>query len=192
MAGPLLLQMERDPEHLRQTTQQWRGWNSGGGTSLRLTSFASPSDLLSVMPHPHPAPVVSGVSGFVCFVFKNLQFDYSSFIQGKTSRVVFLWKYIYYICYYYYFLQISPSTASSAGQEREKLTEGIRFLFFPPHGSGLSCQSQDEMRKGRKKKKRKKEFSPHSPPALLLYSSPPFFFLLLCLLYSTSHTFHQS
>lgn len=48
-----------------------------------------------------------------------MRFDFSSFIQGKTSEVVFLWKYISII--YIYFLQISQSAASPAGQEREHM-----------------------------------------------------------------------
>lgn len=124
------------PEHLRQTTQQRRGWNSGGGhepgtheSRFLLWNLST----CNSSPSPFHLLLVSWCF-FVFVFFKNLQFDFSSFIEGKTSDVVFLWKYISII--YIYFLQISQSTASPAGQERI-LAEGIRFLFFLPRGSGL-------------------------------------------------------
>lgn len=107
-----------------------------------------------------------------------MQFDYSSFIQGKTSHVVFLWKYIYYIyiiIIFFFFCKSHQVQPAQLGQEREKLAEGIRFLVSLPRGSGLSCRSRDEMRKEQKEilSKHERESSLSCPPLSLLSSSLP-------------------
>lgn len=108
-----------------------------------------------------------------------MQFDYSLFIQGKTSHVVFLWKYIYYI-YYFYANLTKYGQLSWPGK---RLAEGIRLLFLPPHGSGLSCCSWvlDEKKKKREilsKKMKEKVLSVSLLPPFS-HSSPS---CLLCLL----------
>lgn len=102
-----------------------------------------------------------------------MQFDFSAFIQGKTSEVVFLWKYISII--YIYFLQISQSAGSPAGQERV-LAKGFRFLFILPRGSGLFLLLLG-LGWGKKKEKKKDAFTKDKVKKRAL-----FFSLLLSLL----------
>lgn len=126
------------------------------GTSLRLTCHTCFSfGPLVCNASPHPAPAVSPMVflvlflGVLFFVFKNMQFDYSSFIQGKTSHVVFLWKYIYYISIFFIFIFANLPKYSQLSWSGKRLAEGIRPLFFLPHRSGLSCCSRvlDEKKK---------------------------------------------
>lgn len=134
MGVTLLLRTGGTPEHLRQTTQQRRGWSSGPGHKprTRVSHFLPIGNLSICNSSPSPFHLLL-VSWCFCFCFfKNMQFDFSAFIQGKTSEVVFLWKYISII--YIYFLQISQSAGSPAGQERI-LAKGFRFLFILPRGS---------------------------------------------------------
>lgn len=77
----LLLHTRRDPEHLRQTTQQRRGWNSGQGhePGTRVTRSLLFQNLSICNSSPSPFHLLL-VSWCFCFCFKTVQFDFSSFI----------------------------------------------------------------------------------------------------------------
>lgn len=163
IAGTLLLQIKRDPEHLRQATQQWQGWNSGGGHKPEThVMFAPPSTLLSVKPHPHPAPVVSLMVFLVLFsflfFFKNMQFDYSLFIQGRHHMLLSYGNIsIIYIINFFFVVANLTKYDQLCWSGKRKLAEEIRFLFFLPHRSGLSYPSQVFDEKGKQKKREREK-----------------------------------
>lgn len=82
-----------------------------------------------------------------------MQFDFSAFIQGKTSEVVFLWKYIS-IIYIYIFCK-SHKVREAQLVRKEYLQKGS--------GSSLSCHVDQVcscccwVLAGEKKKKKKKD-----------------------------------
>lgn len=65
-----------------------------------------------------------------------MQFDFSSFILGKTSDVVFLWKYISIIYVYLFFASLSKYSKPNWSGKRT-LAQRFSFLFVLPCGSGV-------------------------------------------------------
>lgn len=112
MGVTLPLHTRRDPEHLRQTTQQRQGWNSGQRHEPRTRVHVPPSCGIcpSAVPHPRPSTCCQFHGIFVFIFFMTTQFDSHQSSRGR-HELVFLWK--YYI-YYIYFLQISQSVANPA------------------------------------------------------------------------------
>lgn len=141
------------PEHLRHPPRKDRAGVRAGGTSLGLAFHVSPLirslSICNSSPSPFHLLLVSWCFVFVFLRPCNLTFHHSS--RGKTSEVVFLWKYISII--YIYILQISRSAPNPAGQERI-LAKGFRLLFLLPRGSGLFLLPLD-LGWGEKKKKKK-------------------------------------
>lgn len=116
---------------------------------------------------------------FCCF----FKFDYSSFIQGRHHTLLSYGNIsIIYILLIFFVVANLTKYDQLSWSGKRKLAEGIGFLFFLPHRSGLSCPSQVLDEKGKQKtreipsKSEREEFCLHLPPPRLL--SP-----LLCLLF---------
>lgn len=175
MGVTLPLHTRRDPEHLRQTTQQRQGWNSGQRHEPGTRVHVPPSFGIcpSAIPHPRPSTCCQFHGVFVFIFFMTTQFDSHQSSRGR-HELVFLWK--YYI-YYIYFLQISQSVANPARQERENL-QRVQLLL-PRHVDPVCaccCWNLEDRGQGKedafKKDKVKKErsLSPALSPSL---PSPP-------------------
>lgn len=145
MGVTLPLHTRRDPEHLRQTTQQRQGWNSGQRHEPRTRVHVAPSFGIcpSAIPHPRLSTCCQFHGVFIFIFFMTTQFDSHQSSRGR-HELVLLWK--YYI-YYIYFLQISQSVANPARQERENLQKGPAPLA-PPRGSSLFLLLLDLGRQG--------------------------------------------